>query len=312
MLQVFKSPNINFIGNKNKAFILSAFLIGVSLLSMLIPIYPGRGIGLNRGIDFVGGTVVQLAFEKPVVGDLGAIREIVSELDYGTPQVKTIGGVGDHELQITVKATAEGNRVADEIKGALNANYPDNLYEVRRQEKIGPKIGSELGRKAIWAILLSLIVIVFYIGLRFNFPFGVAAIAALFHDVFITLGVFSVLNLEMSLPIVAALLTIVGYSLNDTIVVFDRIRENLTGGTTKRSFDDRVNSSINETLSRTVMTSLTTLMTVVVVFGMFFTSGDVIRDFALALLVGVIVGTYSSMFVASPLVVLWNRKWPIK
>jgi preprotein translocase SecF subunit len=312
MLQVFKSSNINFIGNKNKAFIISGILIAVSLLSMLLPIYPSRGIGLNRGIDFVGGTVVQLAFEKPVVDDLGTIRSIVSELDYGTPQVKTIGSAADHELQIIVKATAEGNRVAEEIRGALSSQYPDNPYEVRRQEEIGPKIGSELGRKAILAIALSLVAIVFYIGLRFNFPFGVAAIIALFHDVIITLGIFSVLNLEISLPIVAALLTIVGYSLNDTIVVFDRIRENLTGGTTKRSFDDRVNSSINETLSRTVMTSLTTLMTVVVVFSVFFTSGDVIRDFSLALLVGVLVGTYSSMFVASPAVVMWNKKWPIK
>jgi preprotein translocase subunit SecF len=310
-MQFFNSPNINFIGNKNKAFILSGVLIGATILSMVVPIYPNRGLGLNPSIDFVGGTVVQLKFEKPISDDLGTIRAVLSGLDYGTPEVKTIGKPADNEIQVIVKTSKEGTTVADEIKGALGSSYGENPFEVRRQEKVGPKVGGELARKAAMSVVLALLAIVIYIAFRFHLPFGIAAIVALFHDVIITIGVFSVFNIEFSLPIVAALLTIVGYSLNDTIVVFDRIRENL-GGAAKRSFEDRVNTSINQCLSRTIITSLTTLLVVITVYALFFTSGDVIRDFSLALLVGVVVGTYSSVYIASPVLVLWNKKWPIR
>ncbi len=311
-MQWFTSPNFNFIGNKNKAFIVSGLFLAVAVLSLFVPIYPNRGIGLNMSIDFAGGTVVQLQFEKPVADDVGAIRDIVGELGYGKPEVKTIGRRADNEIQIIVKTKQEDAGVADKIKTALKADYGQNPFEVRRQEKVGPKVGGELGQKAVLSLLLALTAIVIYIGFRFHLPFGIAAIVALFHDVLVTVGVFSLANVEFSLPIVAALLTIVGYSLNDTIVVFDRIRENLGGSTAKRSFEDRVNASINQCLSRTVITSVTTLLVVLTVFGFFFTSGDVIKDFALALLVGVIVGTYSSMFIASPVLVLWNKKWPIR
>lgn len=311
-MEWFTSPNFNFIGNKNKAFIISGLFIAVAVLSLFLPIYPNRGIGLNMSIDFAGGTVVQLKFDKPVMDDLGEIREVVGNLGYGKPEVKTIGRRADNEIQIIVKTKQEGSMVAEKVKAALGEQYGENPFEVRRQEKVGPKVGGELGQKAILSLLLALAAIVIYIGFRFHLPFGIAAIVALFHDVLVTIGVFSLFNVEFSLPIVAALLTIVGYSLNDTIVVFDRIRENLAGTTTKRSFEDRVNTSINQCLSRTIITSLTTLIVVLTVFGLFFTSGDVIRDFALALLVGVIVGTYSSMFIASPVLVLWNKKWPIK
>ncbi len=312
-MRLFKSTNINFIGNRKKAFIFSGVLLAITVITLIY--HPSRRemFGPNLAIDFVGGTVLQLQFEKPVRDDMGQIREIVNGLGFGTPEVKTIGAGEDHEIQITVKRQAEGTMVGDEIKDALAENYGENPFSLRREEKVGPRIGGELQQKALLAILFSLIAIVIYIAIRFHLPFGIAAIVALFHDVVITIGVFSLTNAEISLPIVAALLTIVGYSLNDTIVVFDRIRENMAaGGRSKKNFEDVVNVSINQCLSRTVITSLTTFFVVVTIFAFFFTSGDVLKNFAGALIAGVIVGTYSSIFVASPILVLWNKKWPIK
>ncbi len=307
----FQNPNINFIGNRRTAFIISGALLVITLISLIY--HPMRaGMGPNLSIDFTGGTLIQLQFEKPVIDDLGQIRTIIGELGFGSPEVKTIGARADHELQITVKRQAEETLVGDEIKAALAENYGENPFVLRREEKVGPKIGGELQQKALLAILLSLVAIVIYIGIRFHLPFGIAAIIALFHDVLITVGVFSVFNIEISLPIIAALLTIVGYSLNDTIVVFDRIRENIAGGLSKASFEDRVNSSINQCLSRTVITSITTFFVVASIYAFFFTSGDVLEYFTLALIAGVIVGTYSSMFIASPVLVMWNKKWAIK
>lgn len=305
-MQLFKTPNINFIGNRNYAFIFSGFLFAVTIGSLIIHKGP------NLSIDFVGGTVVQLKFEKPIVNDLGTIRSTITELDMGQPEVKTIGKKADNEVQIIVEKKAEGTEVGDAIKEALSKVFSDNKFELRREEKVGPKIGKELQRNSTIAAVLALIIILIYIGIRFHLPFGVAAIIALFHDVVITIGVFSVFNAEFSLPIIAAILTIIGYSLNDTIVVFDRIRENLGGLSAKKSFDEKVNSSINQCLSRTIITSLTTLMVVVTIFVFFYTSGDVIKLFSGALITGVVIGTYSSIFIASPVLVLWNKKWTIK
>jgi preprotein translocase subunit SecF len=310
-MQIFASANFDFIGSRNKAFLFSGVLFALTVVSLTYhPLRPH--LGPNWSIDFVGGTLVRLKFQKTVVNDVGTIRAIVSKLDFGTPEVKTIGREADNEIQIIVKKKMEGTQVADQIKAALAREYGDNPFELRREEKVGAKIGGELQQKALLAIFLSLVAIVIYIGIRFHLPFGIAAIVALFHDVVVTVGVFAACNLEFSLPIIAAILTIIGYSLNDTIVVFDRIRENLGGTVVKRSFDERVNSSINQCLSRTVITSFTTFIVVLTVFAMFVKSGDVIRDFALALLVGVIIGTYSSVYIASPVLVLWNRKWPIR
>lgn len=309
-MQFFKEANFNFVGNRNIAMACSGLLILATVVSVVL-----KG-GLNMSIDFAGGTLVQLKFEKPVGDQLGAIRSSVSTIVKGTPEIKTIGRDGT-EIQVIVKKqedeSSEGVSIGEQIQEVLQKEMPGNTFSLRRQEKVGPKVGGELQQQAFWAIILSLVAIVIYIGIRFHLPFGIAAIVALFHDVVITIGVFSVANVEFSLPIIAALLTIVGYSLNDTIVVFDRIRENLAGGSTaKKSFEDRVNSSINQTLSRTIITSLTTLFVVVALFVSFVGSGDVLSGFAGALLVGVIVGTYSSMFIASPVLVLWNKKWPIK
>jgi preprotein translocase subunit SecF len=316
-MQIFKSANFNFIGNRNKSFLFSGLLILATIVSLLIPRGAGQRFGLNMSIDFVGGTLVQLQFQKPVSGDLSTVRSIVSQLGYGNPEVKTIGHDGT-EIQIVVKGRgadapeSEASAIAEEIRQAIMQGYPSNGFEVRRQEKVGPKIGGELQRAAILGCLLSFAALIIYVGVRFKFPFGVAAIAALIHDVTITIGVISVANAEFSLPIVAALLTIIGYSINDTIVVFDRIRENMPSGLVKKSFEDRVNSSINQTLGRTIMTSFTTFLVIITLYVTFFGSGDVMEDFALALLVGVVIGTYSSICIASPILVLWNRKWPMK
>lgn len=305
-MQLFKSTNINFIGNRNKAFIFSGALFVITIASLIVHKGP------NLSIDFIGGTVVQLKFEKPIHEDLGTIRSIIEGLNFGVPEVKTIGNRADNEIQVIVEKKEAGTRVGDAIKKALQEKYSGNPFVLRREEKVGPKIGKELQRNGSIAIFLSLLVIVIYIGIRFHLPFGIAAIVALFHDVVVTIGVFSVVDAEFSLPIIAALLTIVGYSLNDTIVVFDRIRENFGGLSAKRSFEEKINNSINQCLSRTIITSLTTLIVVVTLFVFFFNSGDVLKYFSGALITGILVGTYSSIYIASPVLILWNQKWPIK
>jgi preprotein translocase subunit SecF len=305
-MQIFKSANFNFVGNRNKAFIFSGVLILAGVVSLIIHKGP------NFSIDFLGGTVIQLKFEKPVAQDLGTIRSIVSSLGFGTPEVKTIGQMADNEIQVLVKRQAESSMVGEQIRAVLTKEYAANPYELQREELVGPKIGSEMQVSAFMAIGLSLIAIIIYIAIRFNLPFGVAAVLALAHDTIITIGAFSVLNYEISLPIIAALLTIIGYSLNDTIVVFDRIRENLADSLSRKSFEDKCNSSINQTLSRTIITSGTTLAAILILYLAFFFTADVIKDFAFAMLVGVGIGTYSSIFVATPVVILWNKKWPLR
>ncbi len=308
-MEMLQNTNINFIGNRNKAFLLSGLLIIVSIALLLL-----KG-GPNLSIDFSGGTLLQVKFDKGLTKEsYDATKKAIADLEMGTPEIKPIGSQenGIVEIQIIVKKTEKGTGISDQIKGALNAKIADNKFKIMKEELVGPKVGKELGKNAIYAIIFSMLVIVVYIGIRFRFPYGVAAIAALFHDVIITLGIFSVLNWEVSLPIIAAILTIVGYSLNDTIVVFDRIRENAKGKAGKESFEDTVNSSINQTLSRTVITSLTTFIVVLTIFIAFFTSEDVLKYFSGALIIGIISGTYSSIFIASPVLILWNRKWPIE
>jgi len=195
-------------------------------------------------------------------------------------------------------------KVAEKLKTELAKSFPDRKIEIRRTETVGPKIGEELKSKAWAAIIISMFGILIYISWRFEFKFAVGAIIALVHDVLITVGIFSILNKEISLAIIAALLTIVGYSLNDTIVVFDRIRENFSLRR-KETYERMVNISINESLSRTIITSLTTLIVIVFLLVM---GGEVIHDFAFALLIGVIVGTYSSIYVASPILIEWQRR----
>ena len=228
-------------------------------------------------------------------------------MDLRNSEIKEFGSVND--ILIRVEEEAEGTAIADAIKTRLKSDFAGNIQDetewLRRQEAVGPKIGEELKTNAVYAILVAMILIIIYVWWRFRqIEFGIAAVIALFHDVMITLGIFSVLNWEISLAIVAALLTIVGYSLNDTIVVYDRIREDIKLYR-RDTFSSVINRAINECLNRTVLTSGTTML---VVLSLIFLGGEVIRDFAFALLIGVIVGTYSSAFVASPIVVEWHNR----
>jgi len=293
-VQILKGAHFDFVGKRKIAFWVSIGLISVGLISLI------AHKGPTFSIDFAGGSLLQIRFEKDL-----SVQEIRSSLDkigWGDSEIQKFGE--GNEVLIRVKKQEVGTRVADQIKAALARDFPDNKFEVRREEKVGPKIGRELKGKAVWAILYAMIGILIYISWRFEFKFAVGAIAALFHDVLITVGIFSILNKEISLAIVAALLTIVGYSLNDTIVVFDRIREDLTI-MRSQPYEAIINASINQTLSRTIITSLTTLVVVVCLFSL---GGEVIRDFAFALMIGVVVGTYSSIFVASPVLIEWHSR----
>jgi preprotein translocase subunit SecF len=290
-MEFVRDTHINFLGHRRAAFIFSLALIAVGIISLVV-----QG-GPKLGIDFEGGILLQVRFEKPI--DAERIRETLAEMGLGGAEIQHFGG--NREAIIRVSEGENANLTTD-ILTALNTENPDNHADVRREELVGPKVGRELQSKASQAILYALIGILIYISIRFEFRFAVGAVVALVHDVLITLGVFSLTGFEITLPVVAALLTIVGYSLNDTIVIYDRIREDkrkMYG----RSFVDIVNTSLNESLSRTLVTSITTLL---VVISLFIFGGEVIRDFAFALMIGVIIGTYSSIYVASPLVVEWE------
>lgn len=294
-MRFFGTTHIDFVKRRRTAFVLSALLIVAGLISLAI-----KG-GPDLSIDFEGGILLHLVFEKPVSTE--TLRSAIEKAGYGKAEIQNFKR--GNEVLIRAAVDEEGD-VTENIKAALKTGLPDNPFEVGREEIVGPKIGQELGRKAVWAVIASLAAILIYVSLRFEFRFAVAAVAALFHDVLVTVGMFSITGREISLGVVAALLTVVGYSLNDTIVVFDRIREDLRKYH-KHKYDDVINASINETLSRTVMTSLTTL---IVVLFLFFMGGQVLRDFSFALLVGVVVGTYSSIFVASPILVEWYHRSP--
>jgi len=293
-MQFFQTPNINFIGARRKAMLLSAVLILIGFGSMVVH------RGLNTSIDFAGGALVEIRLEQPI--PLQDLRTFMSESGFGGAEVTHFGA--ENEYLIKIKAVGDAANVAEEIKEVLTAGITGQEIDIRRTETVGPRIGAELKTAAFWAIIYSLVGILIYITWRFQLRFAVAAIIALIHDVLFTLGFFSLIGMEISLAVVAAILTIVGYSLNDTIVVFDRIRENLHGGKRRENYSHLVNSSINETLSRTIITSMTTLLVVLslVIFG-----GPVIRDFAITLTIGILIGTYSSIFIASPVLVEWQN-----
>ncbi len=300
MLQIFRNTNYDFQSKRRVAFVISGALILIGIIATIM-----RG-GPNYSIDFTGGLQMMLRFETPV--EEGDVRTAVADLGYTDAEVKTITGRGQQDVMIRIPVLTGHDDLSDELQAGLQGQFPDDPLTVRSVETVGPKIGHELRNAAILAILASLFFIVIYISWRFRYRYAIAALAALAHDVLIVFGLFSILNLQISLAVIAAFLTIVGYSLNDTIVVFDRIRENVKKLRAKKFFD-QINISINETLSRTVLTSGTTL---IVVFILYFFGGAVIHDFAFALLAGVIVGTYSSIFVASPILIEWDNARPDK
>ena len=295
-MRFFANTDLKFIENRKIGFIFSGLLILTGMFSIIFH------KGLHYNIDFTGGTLVQLKFEKPV--SIEDIRSALSAEGYGDSEIKHFGN--PYEVVIRAGLTETTDELTNTFEPIIRKALPDNPFSEQRLEKVGPKIGKELIVDFMSAIFWAIILILFYVMWRFEFRFALGAILALIHDVFITLGVFSILDIEISAPIIAAVLTIVGYSLNDTIVVFDRIRENIKVRQKDSSgFIGMVNRSLNETLSRTIITSLTTLFVVTVLF---FFGGEVLRSFAFALIVGIIIGTYSSIFIASPFVVEWQLK----
>ena len=298
-MRFFGDTHIDFVSQRRKAFILSSLVILVGIVSMF---FHGGGFGPVLSIDFTGGVLLELDL-SPLQPDLQplSVEQVRTALaDAGYPDAEILrmtDATSDHAyFQIKSKNSETG----DDIKEAMHKAFPGYYHaEPRSQEKVGPKVGGELKHKAVWAIFWAMLFIILYIWWRFQLTFGLAAVAALLHDVLITLGIFSITGKEVSLAVVAALLTIVGYSLNDTIVVFDRIREDLKVYR-RESYESVINHSINETLNRTVITSLTTFL---VVLALYIFGGPVIRDFSFALLIGVVVGTYSSIFIASPILV---------
>jgi preprotein translocase subunit SecF len=290
-MRFIKDTNIDFMGNRKIAILFSLILISIAVVSLII-----KG-GPKYGIDFTGGTSLHLKFEKPI--SIGEVRAILSGIGLGSSEIK--GFAAGNELLIRLPQQDNIEAITEQAMNEIARKQQDNPVELLSKETVGPRIGSELRSDTIKAIIISLVLLLIYISWRFEFKFAMGAIIALFHDVLITLGFFSMLNLEVSLSIVAAFLTIIGYSLNDTIVVFDRIRENLKV-LRREDYPTIFNISINQTLSRTILTSLTTLFVTVVLF---FFGGEVIRDFSLALTIGITIGTYSSIFIASPIAIEW-------
>ena len=294
-MKLLKETNIDFLSMRKFGFVISGSFILAGIVSLLL-----QG-GPALSIDFTGGTLAQIQFNQPP--DIGKVRSALDKMNIGVGEVQPFGA--PNEILIRLQVDNSKNDPAVELKKALQSEFPTEKLDFRRIEKVGPKIGAELKGKALFAIVTAIIGILIYISIRFEFRFAIGAIAALVHDVLITLGIFSILNYEISLSIIAAFLTIVGYSLNDTIVVFDRVRENLKKLKTLDQ-ESIFNKSINDSLSRTVITSFTTFLVVSILY---IAGGEVIRYFAFAMIIGVLVGTYSSLYVASPVVVLWQQRY---
>ncbi len=291
-----QKTNIPFIGIRNITFAVSALLTIASIVLYFT-------IGLNYGIDFRGGTMIEVGTEA--ASDIGRIRSIVSGLGLGDVQVQTFGS--DNAVLIRLEQSTGGEQAQQKavagVKAALNRDYGAPVT-YRRIELVGPKVSGDLVNAGVLAVLLAVGAMLIYVWFRFEWQFGVGSVIALVHDVAMTIGIFSLLQLEFNLAIIAAILTIVGYSMNDTVVVYDRVRENLRKYK-KMPLEELLNLAINETLSRTTMTSFTTLvaLTVLFIFG-----GEVIRGFTFAMIWGVFIGTYSSIFIAAPFLLLVGVK----
>ncbi len=298
MITIVGQTKIDFLGKRHFAYVVSGifFVLGLFALTQIIT---GKA---NLGIDFAGGTSVQLKFEKPVT-----LQEIRAVLDSA--------GVKDVDLQdfpdvnkvlIRVKGQEETlGAISENIVKSLSSGLPGNTFVVDSTTEIGPKVGARLKTDAFWAVIMATVFILMYIAWRFQFKFGVGATVATFHDVMAVLGIFQIMGKEINLIFLSALMTIAGYSLTDTVVVFDRIRENLGKRRRGATMMDVMNLSVNEVLSRTLVTSLTTLLAAgaLFVFG-----GEVLHDFSFAMILGILIGTFSSVFVASPVVLVWERR----
>ena len=275
----------------NKFNILSSFLILVSLLLLIFK-------GLNFGIDFKGGTLIELRSMDTKI-NVTSLRDSFKQMDLGDVSVKKFG----NETDFLIKFENKDNKkdIIEEVKKKLDKSFGNN-FDFRRVENVGPKVSAELLKSGIIAISVSLFLMLIYIWIRFEWQFSLGAIVALFHDVIVTLGLFSLFGFEINLSIIAAVLTIVGYSMNDTVVIFDRVRENLRKYSDIKIYD-LTNISINETLSRTLITSITTLLALLSIF---FFGGEILKGFSLAMIFGVIFGTYSSIYIANTILVRLN------
>lgn len=299
-MRIFGKTTIDFMAKRKTWYIVSTTVICVGIASLIIK-------GIDYGIDFLGGTELIVGFRENV--QVGDVRTAMDKVGFTKAEIKTFGS--DKDILIRTTEQGEGNVIGERIQAGLKDEFAQNPFTVLKEDKIGPKIGAELRRDALYAIIASLIAICLYIAFRFKFIYGVGALVALFHDVLVTLGIISIcdgllpqLNLEISQSMIAAFLTLVGLSVNDTVVIFDRIRENQK---IFRSMGliELINKSLNETLSRTIITSGTIfiVLTVLLMFG-----GEVNRGFAFALVIGIITGTYSSIYIASAIVVEWSER----
>ena len=275
----------NFSSKFREANIFSLILFATSVLFILLK-------GLNYGIDFKGGTLIELRASSTAASE---IRTVLNKMDLGDVNVKNFGQEGDYLIKVEQKEN-DRNKIIPQIKENLSENLKTEI-NFRRVENVGPKVSSELLQSGIIAISLSLAAMLFYIWIRFEWQFSIGSIVALFHDVVITLGIFSALSLEINLSIIAAVLTIVGYSMNDTVVIYDRIRENLNKFN-RLNIKEIADLSINDTLARTIITSVTTLLALLSIFIL---GGEILKGFSFAMILGVVIGTYSSIFVASPM-----------
>lgn len=297
MIEIIRNPNIDFIGKRNYGFIISGVLMIAAILVILI-------IGPNFGIDFTGGALLQIRFTDPV--STAELRDALAEMGAGKAQIQMLGS---DKLEYVIRA-AESDPIAfsKSLKEILATRFPDNKREILREETVEPKIGKELLGKTLWAIAIALVLILIYVSFRFDYRFGTAAVIALFHDAIFTIGILVIAGREFSIVVVGALLTIIGYSINDSIVISDRIREKYKK-MRKEPYNLVLNTGLNEVLSRTILTVGTTLLAVIalLIFG-----GTVIADFAFTLLVGFVIGTYSSIFIVANIVSIWEERFPKK
>jgi len=290
-MDLIGKKKFDFIKNRRKVYIISAVIILVGLISIIFQ-------GFNLGIDFAGGTLLQIRFDKSV--STTEVRNVLSEFNLSQ---STIQNLSDNEFVIRTEKI--GSEQRKEILSAFKENLAD--LEILRVETVGPVVGENLKKLALYALLFAFIGIILYITMRFEFKFSIISILALSHDCLIVLGIFSLLQKEITISVIAAVLTIIGYSLNNTIVILDRLRENIKFKT-KEPFDNLINMSINQSLSRTINTALTTIIPIL---ALYFFGGNILSDFALALFMGMVAGTYSSIFIASPLLLEWNKVFKI-
>ncbi len=300
MIEIIRKTNFDFMGKKFIAFAVSGILF---ILGIIAVVQIANGTA-NLGIDFAGGTAVQVKFDKPVA--LDEVRDALSAKGISDFELQDMPTVNKVLIKVK-KEEAELGGIADSIIEGLRSHFTDITITVDSVTEIGPKVGKKLRKDALWAIIAATIGILIYVAWRFKFRFSVGATAATFHDVLAVLRLFNIMGREINLIVVSALLTIAGYSLTDTVVVFDRIRENLRM-VVRDPVETVINRSINEILSRTFITSITTLLAA---GALFFLGGEVIHEFALAMMLGIVIGTYSSIFVASPIVLLWGGKKPL-